>query len=187
MDRLRVIRSFAAVVETQSYSVAAQKLGLSRSHLSKQIKELENELGVLLLNRTTKKVRPTEMGLRYFRTCERVIEALADGELALTHARDEASGVLKVLAPKSFAVLELLPAVRDFGARHDGIEVEVYLNDQWLDLVEHGYDLAIRFGDLPSSNSRIAADRPRAIRRVRGTRLSPQAWDAGNACRSARA
>lgn len=151
MDRLRAIRAFAAVVEARSYSVAAEKLGLSRSHLSKQIKDLENELGVRLLNRTPKKVRPTELGLGYYHTCERVIAQLTEGERALAQARDTPSGVLKVLAPKSFAVLELLPAVGDFGARHPAVEVEVHLNDQWLDLLDHGFDLAIRFGALPNS------------------------------------
>lgn len=151
MDRLRAIRAFKAVVEARSYSGAARMLGLSRSHLSKTIKELEESLGVQLLHRTTKQVRPTELGLSYFETCARVVGELDEAELALGVMQSEVRGTLKVLAPKSFAVLALVPAARDFNLGYPELEISLYMIDQFLDPVAHGFDLALRYGDQPDS------------------------------------
>ena len=151
IDRLRAIRAFKAVVEAESYSGAARKLGLSRSHLSKTIKELEETLGVQLLHRTTKQVRTTEPGQAYFEACARIVNDLDEAELALGSMQREIRGTLKVLAPKSFAVLALVPAVRDFNLRYPDLEVSLYMIDQFLDPVAHGFDVALRYGEQPDS------------------------------------
>ena len=151
IDRLRAIRAFKAVVEAESYSGAARKLGLSRSHLSKTIKELEGELGVQLLHRTTKQVRTTEPGQAYFEACARIVNDLDEAELALGSMQREIRGTLKVLAPKSFAVLALVPAVRDFNLRYPDLEVSLYMIDQFLDPVAHGFDVVLRYGEQPDS------------------------------------
>jgi DNA-binding transcriptional LysR family regulator len=151
MDRLWAIRAFEAVVSAGSYTGAARRLGVSRSHLSKTVKALEDQLGAQLLHRTTKQLRTTEMGRSYFETCSRVLGELDEAESALGAMQPDISGLLRMLAPKTFAAAALVPAVHDFNRAHPEVEVAIYLADQTLDPIEHGFDLAIRFGEQPDS------------------------------------
>jgi DNA-binding transcriptional LysR family regulator len=162
MDRLRTIEIFTTVVEAQSYTAAARQLGLSRSHLSKQISELEDELGVRLLNRTTRRVGATEPGQVYYDTCVRILGELAEAEVNLGKLQHEPRGTVRILAPKSLAVLELADVLGRFGHSHPQLKVEVFLEDQLLDLVEHGFDLALRFGE--QAESALIARRLCAVR-----------------------
>jgi DNA-binding transcriptional LysR family regulator len=152
MDRLSLIRSFSHVVETRSYTAAARRLGLSRSHLSKQIKSLEDSLGVRLLNRTTKHVAPTEMGLTYYDICSRLINDLNAADLKLGALNRETRGTLKLVAPKSFAVHWLAETVHDFNEHHPDLEVMIFFLDQEVDMIDNGFDLSIRIGDLVDSS-----------------------------------
>jgi DNA-binding transcriptional LysR family regulator len=162
MDRLRTIEIFTTVVEAQSYTAAARQLGLSRSHLSKQISELEEQLGVRLLNRTTRRVGATEPGQVYYDTCVRILGELAEAEVNLGKLQREPRGTVRILAPKSLAVLELADVLGRFGRSHPQLKVEVFLEDQLLDLVEHGFDLALRFGE--QAESALIARRLCAVR-----------------------
>jgi DNA-binding transcriptional LysR family regulator len=151
MDRWHAIKGFMNVLELRSYTAAARKLGLSRSHLSKQITSLEDGLGVRLLNRTTKHVSPTEIGEAYYEVCSRAFGELENAEADLGALRRMPRGRLKILAPKSLAVLELVDASRSFAGAYPDLEVEIFIEDQLLDIVERGFDLALRFGEQPDS------------------------------------
>jgi DNA-binding transcriptional LysR family regulator len=151
MDRLRAMRLFVSVVQARSYTAAARQSGLSRPHVSKQIKELEDSLGTRLLNRTTRQVRPTELGQAYFERCVRILGELDEAEFELGARQGEPRGTLKLLAPKSLAILELVDALREFTRRYPKLEVSVFVLDEQLDVVEHGFDLALRFGEQPDS------------------------------------
>lgn len=151
MDRWHAIKGFMNVLELRSYTAAARKLGLSRSHLSKQITSLEDGLGVRLLNRTTKHVSPTEIGEAYYDVCARAFGELENAEADLGALRRTPRGKLKILAPKSLAVLELVDASRSFADAYPELEVAVFIEDELLDIVEHGFDLALRFGEQPDS------------------------------------
>jgi DNA-binding transcriptional LysR family regulator len=152
MDRLSLIRSFSHVVEARSYTAAARRLGLSRSHLSKQIKSLEDSLGVRLLNRTTKHVAPTEIGLTYYDICSRLINDLNAADLKLGALNRETRGTLKIVAPKSFAVHWLAETVHDFNERYPDLEVMIFFLDQEVDMIENGFDLSIRIGNQADSS-----------------------------------
>ena len=151
MDRWQAMKGFMNVLELRSYTAAARKLGLSRSHLSKQITNLEDTLGVRLLNRTTKHVSPTEIGQAYYEVCSRTFGELENAEADLGALRGTPRGKLKILAPKSLAVLELVDASRSFADAYPDLEVAIFIEDEWLDIVERGFDLALRFGEQPDS------------------------------------
>ncbi len=151
MDRWEAMKGFMNVLELRSYTAAARKLGLSRSHLSKRITNLEDSLGVRLLNRTTKHVSPTEIGEAYYEVCARAVGELETAEADLGALRRMPRGKLKILAPKSLAVLELVDASRSFADTYPDLEVAVFIEDELLDIVEHGFDLALRFGEQPDS------------------------------------
>lgn len=152
MDRWHAIKAFISVLELRSYTAAARQLGISRSHLSKQISSLEDNIGVRLLNRTTKHVSPTDIGQSYYDTCVRSINQLEEAEASLGALRSAPRGSLKILSPKSLAILELVDFTRSFVKRYREIDVSITIEDEFLDIVEHGFDLALRFGEQPSSS-----------------------------------
>jgi DNA-binding transcriptional LysR family regulator len=151
MDRWHAIKAFTNVLELRSYTAAARKLSLSRSHLSKLITSLEDDLGVRLLNRTTKHVSATDVGQSYYEVCARAVGDLEHAEADLGALRRAPSGRLKILAPKSLAVLELVDASRSLIATYPELDVAIFIEDELLDLVERGFDLALRFGEQPDS------------------------------------
>ncbi len=147
MDSLKAMETYAAVVRSRSYAAAAEGLGVSRAVVTKHVMQLERHLGVRLLNRTTRRVSPTEAGQDYYDFCRKVLTEIREKEAAISSRRSEAEGTLKVMAPKSFGALYLGGAAADFTRRHPGIHVSLWLTDLSLrafDLVEHGFDLAIR-------------------------------------------
>ncbi len=155
---------FARVVELGGFSAAAQALGLSKSAVSKQISKLEDRLGTRLLNRTTRQLSVTEAGAAFFERCQRVeAEALA-AEEAVTHLAEAPRGLLKVNSALSFGVRHIAPALPDFLAMCPELEVDLSLNDRPVDLVEEGYDLAIRIGKLGDSS--LVARRLAPMRRL---------------------
>jgi DNA-binding transcriptional LysR family regulator len=152
LDRLAAMEIFSAVVEGGSFSVAADRLGLSRAATSKQVQELERHLGVRLLNRTTRRVGLTEAGAQFHGECARILAAVHEAEAHAQSQQAEPRGMLKVSAPMSFGILHLGPAVADFMAAHPAVQVNLVLNDRFVDLVEEGFDLAIRIGALVDSS-----------------------------------
>jgi len=151
VDRWHAINAFINVLELRSYTAAARKLGLSRSHLSKQISRLENDLGVRLLSRTTRQVSPTDMGEAYYEVCSRAVRDVESAEADLGALRRMPHGRLRILAPKSLAVLELAEVCRSFVGKYPELEVSIFIEDELLDIVARGFDLALRFGEQRDS------------------------------------
>ncbi|MEQ9815690.1 MAG: LysR family transcriptional regulator [Azospirillaceae bacterium] len=152
MDTLTSIQVFLKVAETGNFSAASDLLGLSRAMTSKHVKALEDRLGVRLLNRTTRRVSLTEAGLAYLQRAGQAMADLEDAELAVSDLHDNPRGVLKVNAPMSFGIVHLGPALPDFLAENPELTVDLTLNDRYVDLVEEGYDVAVRIGQLPDSS-----------------------------------
>lgn len=113
MDKLTSMRAFTRVVHHGAYSAAAREMGLSRAAVSKYVSELEEELGVQLLHRTTRKVTPTQDGLAYYGRCLAILADIEDADLAVSRFQAEPRGVLRINAPMSFGTLHLGPAIAD--------------------------------------------------------------------------
>lgn len=152
MDRLTNLEVFNKVVETGSFTAAAERLGLSRAAVSKHIMQLEDRIGVRLLNRTTRRVSPTEMGRAYYDRTARILADLEDADHAVSVLQSEPKGKLRVTAPNSFASNVLGRVATEFLKRYPEIELDFILNDRVVDIVEEGLDLAIRIGDLTDSS-----------------------------------
>ncbi|RUQ68177.1 LysR family transcriptional regulator [Azospirillum doebereinerae] len=152
MDRLDDMLAFIKVVDTKSFTAAADRLNLSKSVVSRRIGELENRLGARLLNRTTRKLSLTEVGQAYYERCTRILADLEEAEQAVADLHAAPRGRLRVNAPVSFGVMHLAPAVAEFLERYPSIEIDMDLNDRYVDLVDEGYDLAIRIGRLRDSS-----------------------------------
>jgi DNA-binding transcriptional LysR family regulator len=164
LDKLSSLRAFVKVVELGSFSEAGRKLRLSRSAISKYIAELERELGVQLIHRTTRKVSPTENGQVYF---ERTLSALAEldaADQAVTHLQTTPRGLLRVNAPMSFGTITLGPLIADFMAQYPDLQIQLVLSDEHVDPVEGGLDVTLRIAEL--ENSSLIARKLVAIDRV---------------------
>src|SRR4051812_12837277 len=164
MDKLDAMSAFARVVTAGSYAEAARRMGLTRSAVSKAVTELEQLLGVRLLDRTTRRVTPTEAGRAYY---ERVTGILADvesTESAVSRLPDEPKGLLKINAPMSFGTLYLGPAIAEFMVAYADLRIELILNDRFIDPIEEGVDVTVRIAALPDSS--LIARRLAPARRV---------------------
>ncbi|ASP40968.1 LysR family transcriptional regulator [Bacterioplanes sanyensis] len=151
------VREFVAVAERGSFTRAAQWLGLSTAHISRQIQALEQRLGSVLLHRTTRKVSLTESGEQYWRQCRPLLDALAEAERSLGQWQTTPVGRLRVTAPMSYGERHIAPLLNSFAARYPQLQLHYWLTNQALDLTEQGYDLAIRVG--PLQDSRLIAQR----------------------------
>ncbi len=156
MDRFRLMETFAAVVRCGSFAAAADHLGISRAAVTKHVAELEDRLGVRLLNRTTRSVTKTEIGGEYFEYCAKTLRELEDTEAALSNLQDTPRGGLKIAAPKAFASIHIGEVVAEFTLMHPGILISAMVSDSPMDqvnLVENGYDLVIRLAQPESSSA----------------------------------
>jgi DNA-binding transcriptional LysR family regulator len=152
MDTLTRMRAFIDVVEAEGFSAAARKIGRSKALLSKYVRELEDELGALLLNRTTRQFSLTEAGHTYYRRASEIIrevDSLAD---AVRESSGDVKGRIKLSAPRTFADAPIGQSLIDFAKAHPDIVLEIQLDDRFVDLVEEGFDLAIRISRLENSS-----------------------------------
>lgn len=152
MDTLLNIRAFAQVVESGSFTLAAERMQISRAMLSKHIRHLEDRLGVRLLNRTTRRLSLTEAGTAYYERCGAILEALDEADLAATQLASTPSGTLKINAPVAFGTRHLYPAISDYLRTYPGIKLDLTLEDQMVDLIKEGVDMALRIGHLSDSS-----------------------------------
>ncbi|SSC71825.1 unnamed protein product [Ciceribacter sp. T2.26MG-112.2] len=151
MDTLTRIRAFIDVVEAEGFSAAARKTGRSKALLSKYVRELEDELGALLLNRTTRQFSMTEAGHTYYRSATEIlkeIDSLAD--LVRENITD-LKGKLKITVPRTFIDAEVGQSLIDFATENPDLSLEIVAEDRFVDLVEEGFDLAIRITKLDDS------------------------------------
>jgi DNA-binding transcriptional LysR family regulator len=152
MDKLASMNAYVKVVTHGSYAEAARQLGLTRSAVSKAVMEIEQLLGVRLLDRTTRRVSATEAGLVYFEQCMDILSRIEEAELNVSRLHDEPRGILKVNAPVSFGVRHLGTAVADFMAAYPEVSIELILNDRFIDPLEEGIDVTVRIGELAASS-----------------------------------
>ncbi len=151
MDKFLEMRTFAAVVDAGSFVKAAETLGASKAAVSRYVSELEGRLGVRLLHRTTRKLSLTEEGQVFHARCRDLLAGVEDAEAEVSSRTVAARGLVKVSAPVTFGVRHLAPLWGEFRALHPRVLLDVTLADRVVDLVEEGYDLAIRIATLPSS------------------------------------
>ena len=151
-DRLSSMVLFARVVEAQSFSGAARQLGIGKSAVSMQISRLEQQLGVRLLNRTTRQLNLTEAGQRYYQSCALIAEEARRANEQIGKLKDELSGSLRITCPVGFGSRVLTPALQSFLERYPDLEIDLNMDDRAVNLVEEGYDLAIRIAHLPDSS-----------------------------------
>ena len=143
---------FTKVVETKSFTGAADALGLPKSTVSRKLAQLEERLGVRLVQRTTRKLALTDIGEAYYERCARIVADLASAEQLVTDMQATPRGRLRVTATVDFSTRYLGAIVADFLAQHRDINVELDATDRVVDLIEDGFDVAIRFGNLPESS-----------------------------------
>ncbi len=152
MTDLAGIAVFTEVARLGGFTAAARSLGLSKSTVSKQIARLEDRLDVKLLHRTTRRLSLTEVGQAYYERCRRIIEEAEEAEQAVTNLHAEPRGTLRVNVPMSFGILHVAQALPAFMAQYPELAVDLDLNDRRVDLVEEGFDMAIRIGELSDSS-----------------------------------
>ena len=165
MDKLTSIRAFTKVVDHGGFAAAARELRLSRSAVSKYVIELEQQLGVQLLHRTTRSASPTENGQVYYERAKAILADLEEADVAVTRLQAEPRGLLRINAPMSFGTLHLGSAIADFMAVYRDLEIQLVLSDQMIDVVQEGFDVTLRIAELASSSliARMIAPAPRVI------------------------
>jgi DNA-binding transcriptional LysR family regulator len=164
MDKLEAMRVFAQVVTHGGFTAAARAIGLSRSAVSKHVMDLEAALGVQLLRRTTRQTNATEAGLAYFERCQTILAEIEEAELAISDAEQAPRGLLRINAPMSFGTMLLSDAIADFMRRYHEVQIQVILNDRFVDPIAEGFDITIRIAELEDSS--LIARRIMPARRV---------------------
>ncbi|TIS63373.1 MAG: LysR family transcriptional regulator [Mesorhizobium sp.] len=152
MDTLTRMRAFIDVVEAEGFSAAARKIGRSKALLSKYVRELEDELGALLLNRTTRQFSLTEAGHTYYQRASEIVrevDSLAD---TVRESSGDVRGRIKLSAARTFADAPIGQSLIDFARQHPDIVLDIHLDDRFVDLVEEGFDLAVRISRLENSS-----------------------------------
>jgi DNA-binding transcriptional LysR family regulator len=150
LDRITGLQVFAKVASLGSFTAAARALGMSQSMATKHVDAIENRLGTKLLHRTTRRLSLTEAGQRYLESAERILAEMEEAEQAAAETV-EPRGTLRVAGPLSFGFREIAPALADFARLYPRVKVDFGLSDRIVDLVEEGWDLAIRIAALKDS------------------------------------
>lgn len=166
MDRLSEMEAFVKVVDHGGFTGAAERMGISKSAVSKNVAALENRLGARLLNRTTRRVGPTEIGLNYYERAKKVLSDAGAADEMVTAMQSSPRGELKISMPVSFGQRFMAGAISEFLAQHPDVSIDTRLNDSFVDLIADGYDLAVRIGTLPDSSLRarkVASTRPMIV------------------------
>jgi DNA-binding transcriptional LysR family regulator len=189
MNRLLEAEVFVRVVEDGSLTAAARRLGMTTSYASKLVTRLEERLGSQLLIRTTRKLTLTETGRAYYERCAEAIQALAAAEQMATDLQQSPRGTLRVTLPSAFGMLFVMGVIAEFKARYPKLALELVFLDRQVDLINEGFDVALRVGELGddrliarrlASTDRIVLASPGYLERA-GTPEEPEAL-AGHAC-----
>jgi len=152
MDRFENMGVFIRVVEAGSISGAADRLGVAKSAVSRRLKELEEHLGVELFHRTTRRMNLTDTGRAFYHQSVRILEDVLEAEHATSQAHGTLKGSLKIALPSTFGLMHMGPAINEFLKAHPQIEFDLDFNDREVDLIQEGFDLAIRIANLPDSS-----------------------------------
>lgn len=151
MSRWAGVDEFISVVESGGFSAAAKTLGVSKAHVSKQVRQLEERLGTRLLHRTTRRQALTEAGEVFYQRCTQLAGELDELAAELGEAQETARGLLRVSVGGAFAERYLAPACAEFMLQHPGIQIELIFDNRIVDLIQENFDLAIRHGPLNKS------------------------------------
>lgn len=151
MDTLTRIRAFIDVVEAEGFSAAARKTGRSKALLSKYVRELEDELGALLLNRTTRQFSMTEAGHTYYRTASDILKEIDNLADLVRENNQQLKGRLRVSVPRTFVDADVGQSLIDFALENPNLALEIAADDRFVDLIEEGFDVAVRVTKLEDS------------------------------------
>jgi LysR family transcriptional regulator, regulator for bpeEF and oprC len=152
MPDLRTLSIFVKVAEKKSFVHAASELGITQSGVSNAIKRLEDQVGTLLLARTTRRVSLTEDGAAFFERCRQALAAIDEAEHVLKRAQLKPAGTLRIDMPLAFGRIKLVPLLRGFQESYPDVRLRITFTDRYIDLIEEGVDVAIRFGALQDSS-----------------------------------
>ena len=152
MDKIEMMKVFTVVARNRSFTGAARELDMATQTVSKYVKSLEDQLGVQLFDRTTRKVNLNHTGTAYFERCNELLQQFDELESSVTAQHVSPRGKIRISAPTAFGELHLVPALKDFLQLHPDIVVDADLSNRKVSLVEEGFDLAIRIGQLPDSS-----------------------------------
>lgn len=156
MDQLAAMRAFRRVVESGSFTAAAAELNQSHTIVSRQVRQLEIQLGAQLLNRTTRRFALTEAGQEYYTRCKPILDQLDDAAQAVSAHQARPSGLLRINAPQAFGTMELAQWLPQFIIAHPQLRVDLVCNDRLVDLIEEGFDVALRLTHVLPDSSLIA-------------------------------
>jgi DNA-binding transcriptional LysR family regulator len=162
MDKVQEMSSFVSVVDAGSFVAAAEATGVSKAAVSRHVAELEQRLGTRLLQRTTRRLSVTAEGVAFYSRCKELLAAIEEAESELSATGSDASGQIRVNAPLTFGVLHLAPLWGRFMDQNPKVSLDVTLADRVVDLIEEGYDLAVRISSMTSStliSRKLAATR----------------------------
>lgn len=151
MDTLTRIRAFIDVVEAEGFSAAARRTGRSKALLSKYVRELEDELGALLLNRTTRQFSLTEAGHTYYRTASDILKEIDNLADLVRENNQQLKGRLRISVPRTFVDADVGQSLIDFARENPNLALEIAADDRFVDLIEEGFDVAIRVTKLEDS------------------------------------
>jgi len=152
LDKFEAMRVFCSVIEAGGFAAAAEQTGLSTSAVSRHVAQLEAHLNVRLLNRTTRRMSPTDAGFAYFERCTQLLADLEETEASVSGEARHPRGRLRLTAPIALSVLRLAPAFAAFSKAYPEIALDIVLSDNVADFTEEGLDLAIRVGRVGSEN-----------------------------------
>ncbi len=152
LDQVTGMRVFVRVAASGSLAAAGRALNLSQTMITKHVEAIETRLGVRLLHRSTRRLTLTEAGRSYLDACQRILAEIEEAEQEAAAGQTEPRGLLRVNMPVSFGTLQIAPLLGRFVARHPLVELDLGLNDRVVDLIEEGWDLAIRIGMLRDSS-----------------------------------
>lgn len=152
MERLNDIAVFIQVVESGSFTQAAERMGISKSVVSKYVTRLESGLGARLLNRSTRRLSMTEVGRSFFEQCKCGLEAIENAEAEVSSLQNAPRGVLRLNVPMSFGILHISPLLPEFQVKYPDIRIDMVLEDRQVDLIDEGVDLAIRIAEMADSS-----------------------------------
>ncbi|MGK7888008.1 MAG: LysR family transcriptional regulator [Leptolyngbyaceae cyanobacterium] len=155
MDKLESIRAFTEVVNHNGFAAAGRHLGRSRSVINKLVLQLEEELGVPLLQRTTRRVSPTDAGRAYYERCLNILAEVDAADQAVAQLQQEPKGTLRINAPMSFGTMHLAPAIATFMTQYPDLQVQMTLSDRFVDLIEEGFDITLRIAKLKPEDNLI--------------------------------
>ncbi|EOB7366982.1 LysR family transcriptional regulator [Acinetobacter baumannii] len=153
LDQLRAMGVFTCVVEKSSFSGAARELGITTSAVSQQIRSLENEMDVILLHRSTRKLSLTEAGQAFFSSCQEMLAAAERGKIRINELRDDLIGDLRIATTPDLAVQHIIPALSHWMSAHRGLSVHFEVGHRYIDLIEERIDIAVRMSSTAVEES----------------------------------